>query len=249
MAVSAQLRIGCAGWSIPRDFKDQFPVEGSHLQRYAIRFSAVEINSSFYRPHLPRTYERWNAETPRDFRFSVKFPKLITHQKRLQNVREPMADFLVQSSHLSEKLSCYLIQLPPSLKFDYKVVIKFLQDFRELSNVPAVCEPRHAGWFTSEAMDLLNSFQLGFVQADPAPVPLTQEVPENTFTYIRLHGSPRVYYSAYDDHQLRKIAERIQKARVKSREIWCIFDNTALGAATANALQLQTLLNIAPDST
>ena len=44
------LRIGTAGWSFPRTL-DGFPAEGSGLERYAARFNAVEINSSFYRPH------------------------------------------------------------------------------------------------------------------------------------------------------------------------------------------------------
>ena len=78
------VRIGCAGWTIPTEHSAVFGGEGTHLQRYASRFSCVEINSSFYRPHRTTTYARWAASVPDNFRFSVKLPKTITHEQRLQ---------------------------------------------------------------------------------------------------------------------------------------------------------------------
>ncbi|MDQ3815662.1 MAG: DUF72 domain-containing protein, partial [Armatimonadota bacterium] len=80
---SAHIYIGCAGWSIPSPHAPEFPAAGSHLERYAARFPAVEINSSFYRPHRPQTYERWAAAVPTHFQFAVKVPKIITHERRL----------------------------------------------------------------------------------------------------------------------------------------------------------------------
>ena len=77
------IQVGCAGWSVPRATWPEFPDAGTHLQRYAARFNAVEINSSFYRPHQTATYARWAASVPDPFRFSVKLPKTITHQQRL----------------------------------------------------------------------------------------------------------------------------------------------------------------------
>ncbi len=77
------LRIGTAGWSVPALYAEEMPRGGSHLERYARRLNAVEINSSFYRPHQRKTYERWAQSTPADFRFSVKVPKAITHEARL----------------------------------------------------------------------------------------------------------------------------------------------------------------------
>jgi uncharacterized protein YecE (DUF72 family) len=92
--MAAVVRIGCAGWSLPRDSWPQFPDTGPHLQRYAKRFNAVEINSSFYRPHQPATYERWAAAVPAGFRFSVKLPKTITHEKRLHDCAPLLRGFL-----------------------------------------------------------------------------------------------------------------------------------------------------------
>lgn len=241
---SSPLFIGCAGWSIPREHQERFPGEGSHLLRYASMFSAVEINSSFYQPHRPQTYARWAADTPPGFRFSVKFPRQITHQQRLQDICEPLTAFLDQSSHLGEKLGCYLIQLPPSLKFSQEIVVEFLSIFRQLSGVSAVCEPRHATWFEKTAQEVLSSFNVGYVQADPAPIALKSQNSLAGPVYLRLHGSPRMYYSRYEDRQLQHFREQLVKAQEQNREAWCIFDNTAAGAATINALELQSSLEL-----
>ena len=74
------IRVGCAGWNIPRQSIAHFELEGSHLERYSRTFSCCEINSSFYRAHKYETWERWSASVPQDFRFSVKLPRTITHK-------------------------------------------------------------------------------------------------------------------------------------------------------------------------
>ena len=88
------VRIGIAGWSLPKEHSGRFPEEGTHLERYAARFPAVEINSSFYKPHRPTTYARWAASVPQGFRFSVKAPKLATHERRLVDVGDVLDSFL-----------------------------------------------------------------------------------------------------------------------------------------------------------
>src|SRR6201990_2091516 len=96
--------IGTAGWSIPASYAADFPDKGTHLERYAARMNAVEINSSFYRPHQRKTYERWAAGVPEDFRFSVKLPRSITQEKRLRNYDAPLSRFLEESAGLGGKL-------------------------------------------------------------------------------------------------------------------------------------------------
>ena len=90
---------------------------GSHLERYGAILNAVEINSSFYRPHRTATYERWAASVPEDFRFAVKVPKAITHERRLKDVGDLLDRFLSEVSGLGPKLGPLLVQLPPSLSF------------------------------------------------------------------------------------------------------------------------------------
>ena len=96
--------IGTAGWNIPRAHKERFPAGGSGLQRYSARLNAAEINTSFYRPHAPATYERWAAGVPRDFRFSVKIPKVITHEQALLRARQPLERFLGEIAGLGARL-------------------------------------------------------------------------------------------------------------------------------------------------
>jgi uncharacterized protein YecE (DUF72 family) len=100
-----QLRIGCAGWTIPKQAATSFPRSGSHLDRYAQRFAAVEINSSFHRPHRRTTYERWAGAVPGGFAFSVKAPKEITHTFRLVGADAAPDAFLGQATGLGSKLT------------------------------------------------------------------------------------------------------------------------------------------------
>lgn len=238
----SDLRIGCAGWSLPRSEQEHFPEGGSHLERYASRFNAVEINSSFHRPHRPATYARWSQSVPSSFRFSVKLPKTITHGLRLQEPGELLESFLAEVSGLGEKLGCLLIQLPPSLSFDPAVVSTFLADLRTRTSVSLACEPRHPSWFSSQVDDLLKEAQVARVAADPACVPEAAE-PGGWpgLHYYRLHGSPRMYYSVYSQSEIQALATRIQVNSQEDRQVWCIFDNTTLGGATRNALDLCAL--------
>jgi uncharacterized protein YecE (DUF72 family) len=241
------LRIGCAGWSLPRTEQEHFPEGGSHLERYASRFNAVEINSSFHRPHRPSTYARWSQSVPPFFRFSVKLPKTITHGQRLQETGELLDTFLAEASGLGEKLGCLLIQLPPSLRFDPTVVSTFLTDLRARTSTLLACEPRHPSWFSSEVDDLLKETQVARVAADPACVPEAAE-PGGWpgLHYYRLHGSPRMYYSVYPQSQIDDLGARIEADRQEDRQVWCIFDNTTLGGATRNALDLRARLDASP---
>lgn len=232
--------VGCAGWSIPAAYGAEFAAEGTHLERYARRFPAVEINSSFYRPHRPATYARWSASTPETFRFSVKVPKEITHTRKLVGAEEPLERFLGEVGALGEKLGPLLVQLPPSLAFDPGVAKAFFGQLRERFSGGVVCEPRHATWFTPAVDQLLSDFQVGRVAADPAPVPAAAEPGGwEGLVYYRLHGSPRIYYSAYSEEYLDALA-----ARLRATGGWCIFDNTAAGEATRNALGLQARLAV-----
>ena len=231
------VKVGCAGWSLPRALWPEFPADGTHLQRYAARFNAVEINSSFYRPHQAATYARWAASVPEHFRFSVKLPKAITHQQRLVGCAGLLDDFLAQAGGLGEKLGCLLVQLPPSLAFDAAVAQDFLQRLRERHSGPVALEPRHASWFRAPADALLDAWQAGRVLADPVVHDAGRRPGGFAgLVYVRLHGSPRMYYSAYDRAVLDALVARLQLAAAPGADVWCVFDNTAEGAAVEDAL-------------
>jgi uncharacterized protein YecE (DUF72 family) len=239
--------VGCAGWGIPKAHAEHFPAEGSHLERYARRFPAVEINSSFYRPHRPATYARWAASVPDHFRFAVKVPKEITHVHRLDAAAAPAAldRFLSEAGTLGAKLGPLLVQLPPSLAFDAGAVGAFFTALRQRFAGAVVCEPRHGNWFRPDVDQVLAGFQVARVAADPARVPSAAEPGGwSGLVYYRLHGSPRMYYSGYSADYLAALARRLAEEAARSVPVWCIFDNTALGSATVDALtvleQLQT---------
>jgi uncharacterized protein YecE (DUF72 family) len=241
--MKARVYVGCAGWSIPGMHREHFPVAGSHLQRYAERFSAVEINTSFYRPHRPDTYARWAASVPEGFRFAVKVPKQFTHVSRLADVAV-FKRFLAEASVLGEKLGPLLLQLPPSLAFRPETIRVLLEAVRDCFTGSLVCEPRHASWFMPEVEQLLADLQVARVAADPAPMELgSQPGGWGGLVYYRLHGSPRTYYSSYQGERLDALA-RVLTDAARVAPVWCIFDNTAEGAATVNALALQERVQV-----
>ena len=147
-----------------------FRTTGSHLERYGAVLNAVEINSSFYRPHRTATYERWAASVPEHFRFAVKIPKAMTHEHRLKGIGDLLDRFLSEVSGLGPKLGPLLVQLPPSLRFEDGIADAFLRELRSRVEGPLVCEPRHATWFTPEIEALLDELRIARVAADPAPV-------------------------------------------------------------------------------
>ena len=230
--------IGTSGWSIPRAAAEQFDSVGTHLQRYALRLRCAEINSSFYRRHTASTYAKWRGSTPGDFQFAVKVPRTITHELELRDTRQALVAFLAETEGLAEKRGPLLVQLPPSLEFHQPVVARFFDLMRELYSGAVVCEPRHASWFSRDVASLLERYRIARVAADPAPVPAAAAPAGwSRLVYFRLHGSPRKYWSSYDGSYLAALAGEMSRIAPVA-EVWCVFDNTASGAAIRNALDV-----------
>jgi uncharacterized protein YecE (DUF72 family) len=242
-----EARIGTAGWSIPRAMAEGFPGDGSHLARYARVLNCAEINTSFYRSHRPEVYARWAAQTPSGFRFAVKVPRTITHDQRLRASRAPLTRFLAEVSGLGDRMGVLLVQLPPSLIFEARPVRTFFDLLASMFAGAVACEPRHLTWFEPAADHLLAKLRVGRVAADPARCPAAA-VPggwlgpagdgAGAVVYHRWHGSPRTYYSAYSDDWLDARARELRRWP-EAADCWCIFDNTASGAAASDALRLR----------
>ncbi len=231
--------IGCAGWSLSRSDVPEIAEEGTQLERYSSVFRSVEINSSFHRSHRRMTYERWAESVPESFRFSVKAPKTITHEKRLTGTDELLQKFFDEALGLGQKLGCVLIQLPPSLEYEKDLVENFFGVLRTMYEGVVVIEPRHRTWFAPEPNRHLQKIGVTRVAADPAVVPSAGEpggAPGKV--YFRLHGSPQVYYSSYTVSYLDALAFRLRAYARAGASVWCIFDNTIKGAAASNALHL-----------
>jgi uncharacterized protein YecE (DUF72 family) len=237
--VRTRLLIGTAGWSIPRASAHRFEPEGTHLQRYARVFGCAEINSSFHRSHSAVTYARWASATPPGFRFAVKLPRAITHDLKLRASRLPLERFLDETGGLGRRRGPLLVQLPPSHAFDARVVGRFFDLLRARHDGAIVCEPRHPSWLTPAADALLVRYQVARVAAHPAPAPGADRPAGWTgIAYFRLHGAPRIYWSRYDREFLATLADALDRIP-PSVSRWCVFDNTASGAALENAWELQ----------
>jgi uncharacterized protein YecE (DUF72 family) len=228
--------VGTAGWSVDRSL-ERFAGEGTALERYASVFRAVEINSSFYRRHRPSTWQRWHDAVPDQFRFSVKLPKTITHERQLTNSAGELDLFFGDIKPLAAKLGAILVQLPPKLQFDAATAETFLAAIRARTRSPIFIEPRHISWAHEQACRLLEQFSIGRVYADPQKPELQFAPTPEKPCYLRLHGSPKIYYSPYSDESLAQYA-RLLAGHPGS---WCIFDNTASGAAIRDALKLLDL--------
>ena len=230
-------RIGTAGWPVPGKTES----EGTHLHRYSQMLSCVEINSTFYRTHRAATWHKWAEATPAKFRFSIKAPKTITHSVRLRDTGSLLDAFFDEIMPLGEKKGPVLFQLPPTLEFDPGLAEEFLIAVRKLYEPEVVLEPRHSSWFKSEADALLQNYKISRVAADPPKggVEASQPGGDTGLSYYRLHGSPRIYYSNYNDAFLAAMAAKF----ASHKNTWVIFDNTALGCAYANALRLQAIAN------
>jgi len=223
--------IATAAWSIPKKMVDRFAEQGSGLMRYASVFDGVEINSTFYRRHKISTFARWADSIPDGFRFSVKLPKEITHTRAMKDIAKPFDTFLEDIAPLGEKRGPLLCQLPPSLTFNADTFKTAFKTIRDAGDGPVVIEVRHKSWASAEALDLLKSYAIDRVLADPAPVWPPEDF-DHPPKYVRLHGKPKIYYSSYTNVEIRSFSDLL------ASDSWCVFDNTASGAAIENALTM-----------
>jgi uncharacterized protein YecE (DUF72 family) len=227
---------------LPRADAGLFPPSafGSNLARYAAVFDAVEINSSFYRPHRPETYARWADSVPAGFRFAVKLPRSITHEKRLQDFGAELDRFASEAGALGRKLGWVLVQTPPSLRFESAAAGTLFAGLRARFGARLACEARHGSWFGDEATALLRESGVVRVVADPpAGVPGPYVATCANAAYVRLHGSPLIYRSIYEPQRLARVAAWLD---TQHGDCLVVFDNTMSGTQAGQAVQLRRLL-------
>lgn len=235
--MTTPVRIGLAGWSeAVSKHRAYFTGTGSGLERYASTLSMVEVNATFYRAVRPETFASWAAQTPDDFRFSVKINRAITHAARL-SAQAKLEQALEPMMSLAAKLAAVLIQLPPTLAFDPERDRAFLDRLRALYAGMVAWEPRHPSWEGAEASALLAEHGIVLVRTE---IPEPDAAHTAGGTYVRLHGTPRRYYSAYSPTDLAALADWLGAA---ASPAIVIFDNTASSAGVRNALELIELVD------
>lgn len=236
------LYIGTSGWSYPHWEGIFYPkdlAKKKQLEYFAKHFNTVELNSSFY--HLPKesTFANWYERTPKDFLFSVKVSRFISHVKYLKDCKEPWLNFYQRAKLLKEKLGPFLIQLPPNWKKDLERLRGFIKMIKEISPKERLAfEFRNESWFSSEVYQFFKAQKnLSFCIADSAIWPKTPE-PFGDFVYIRFHGPGRLYGSDYSKEELKEWSRRIKDFLKEGLNVYCYFNNDFQGFALENAKEL-----------
>ena len=232
--------IGTAHWSIPRAVAAAFPGAGSQLERYAAQLNGVEINSSFYNHHQPKTFARWAESVPASFQFALKLHQEITHENELKVSNPRLREVIQPYLELGKKFGVLLIQLPKSQALNLKRLEKLLDQIQKFTPVKIALEARNPSFDDAGLLSVLKAHRTSQVVADPQAILVpASHASAGGFQYFRLHGSPAMYKSSYEECSLKSYATAILQSKYES---WCMFDNTTFGHATANALQLQQLI-------
>lgn len=234
-------RIGCSGFYY-REWKEVFYPQGlaqkDWFKFYCEHFNTIEINSTFYKMPTQKSFEKWYAESPADFVFTIKAPRLITHYKQLIACKELLADFyLAIGNGLTNKLACVLFQFPP--KFNYTTErLQLLLDLLD-PTFKNVVEFRHASWWDEEIYAKLAEHNIIFC-GQSYPSALSDSVVNNNATvYYRFHGKPVLYKSEYAEEVMKDLIEQVP---TETAEAFIYFNNTWGTGALTNARQLQKLV-------
>jgi len=239
----ASVRVGISGWTYT-PWRGNFYPKGLpqklELAYASRRFNALEINGTFYSLQRPSSFQTWYNATPPDFVFTLKGGRYITHMRKLNDVKLPLANFFASGVlNLREKLGPILWQFPPFVRFDEARFAAFFEqlphdthelarlarshgDFlkgRVMLNADAKREVRHAVEFRHESfltdrfVELLRAHNIAIIVADVAgKFPTAQDVTAD-WVYVRLHGSRKLYVSGYSPREIRTWAQRIQAWR------------------------------------
>lgn len=240
---SSQVHIGTSGWSY-NHWKENFYPKGlvstGWLNYYTTVFSTVEVNTTFYHAPLATTTKKWAETVPKNFQFSIKASRYITHQKRLNNCQESLNFFYNSIEKLKPKAGPILFQLPPS----FAINTERLKEFLELltNDYRYTIEFRHTTWYTKDIYALLSKHKIALCITDLNGKLSPQEITTD-FTYLRLHGPHKSYRGSYGPRSLRAWKKKIQRCIDSNVEVYCYFDNDEKGYAVTDAKFLQDLFN------
>jgi len=238
----SNIHIGCSGW-VYKHWRGILYPEGlpqtRWFQRYAEEFDTVEINASFYRVPLAKTFDGWREKAPDGFRYAVKVNRFITHLKKLAGVEEALHEFVGLARKLGPALGPLLYQLPPSLKLDLARLENFLQLVpKELSNV---FEFRNKDWYVPETYALLERYGSSFCVHDMRGSQ-TKRIAIGPVAYVRFHGGEGKYWGRYSDEALLSWTDWILEQSEQGRAVWCYFNNDIHGHAIHDAQTLKSMV-------
>jgi uncharacterized protein YecE (DUF72 family) len=243
------VRLGTSGWDYPEWVGPVYPLRGKvdRLRFYSGLFSIVEVNSTFYRLPPPSVAASWVRRTPNGFLFSAKFPRSISHDRRLVGATDELAEFLRVLRPLREagRLAAALLQLPPSLPFEPRTVRAFYEAIPP--EVPVAVEFREGSWLGDDSIALLREFRFAHVVVDEPLLPIRLEVTA-PFSYVRWHGhGARLWYDyRYTEPELAAWVPRVQALAERTGTVYGFFNNHFRGDAAANGQKMSELLALPP---
>ncbi|TDE11285.1 DUF72 domain-containing protein [Dyadobacter psychrotolerans] len=235
---------GTSGLELPVPNKEFYPPEfrnSSRLTYYGSLFNSIEINSSFYKIPMPVTVRKWAESVPKDFRFTFKLFKGITHNKGLVFSEEDVMQFMDTIAQAGDRKGCLLIQFPPSLKVIHSGQLEKLLDRISRADPDKqwnlAVEFRNRSWYDDHIYELLFQYRAEIVRHDmPASSPPFLES-DSLFTYFRFHGPGGSYRGSYSDDFLLDHAQAMQDLISEGKEVYVYFNNT-VGGAVQNLLRL-----------
>ena len=245
----APIRLGCAGWSYKEWIGPLYDPDKSMLQQYSSIFDAVEIDSSFYKFPEKGTILGMTRYTPRGFVFSAKMNKKFTHELRLKLDEKAQIELdtfceLFDPLLSQDKLACMLVQLPPSLKRDNRLLEEFLALLPRRYNY--VVEFRHPSWLESSTWTTLTKYGTAYCIVDEPLLPPEVHVTSD-IGYIRWHGRGQgLWYDyQYTNDQLTDWLPKIEEVRTNTKQSLAIFNNHFHGYAPENCIQMMKMLELA----
>jgi uncharacterized protein YecE (DUF72 family) len=236
---TVKIRIGTSGWHYDHWSEVFYPAElqkGKWLEYYAQHFDTVEINNTFYQQPKQQTFKNWHEQAPKNFVFTVKANRFITHIKKLKDVEEPLERFAAGIRLLKSKLGPILYQLPPSLHKDLDRLESFIKCIPKKHI--SVFEFRHTSWFSDDTYELLNKFGVGFCVHDLVSVP-SPRIITGDIIYIRFHGTTGRYQGNYTKASLKNWAKWINENIKEVHSVYAYFNNDVSGHAISNAKTLK----------
>jgi uncharacterized protein YecE (DUF72 family) len=241
-----ELYVGTSNVVIPVP-KSGFPEafqQTSRLFYYARLFNSVELNSTFYKTPRAITFEKWAAEVPENFRFSIKLTREATHAKGLKFNPDDIIKLIDASLSIGSRMGCLLIQFPGKISLDYfeqvESMLELLAEREYFQHWKPAIEFRDASWYTRETQELLDEFNASLVVHDIPKSILTEPNKNAPFVYLRFHGEKGDYRGSYSDEALKGYARRIGDWRASGKDVYAYFNNT-VGDAFDNAHTLRKL--------
>jgi uncharacterized protein YecE (DUF72 family) len=173
--------------------------------------------------------EGWNAQTPENFRLTLKAPQRITHQKRLRDCADEVKYFLEVAATLGPKLGAILFQTPPYLRMNLEVLDGFLEMLP--AGLVAAFEFRHASWMEADVFSRLRAKGLALCVADSEKFSTPVEITAG-YAYFRLRDE------GYQPADIERWAQTIREKTAHCSDVFVYFKHEEAGIGTEFAKQL-----------